>query len=86
MQILFFFPYPILGQIWPEPASLLSAPAQRGLVGLLPLSRRRLSRALTRRASPLPALFPVPALGVGHEVRRPKAQAEEGLKPRYTNL
>ena len=28
----------------------------------------------------------VPALGVGHEVRRPWAQTEEGLKPRYTNL
>ena len=27
----------------------------------------------------------VPALGVGHEVRRPRAQVEEGPKPRYTN-
>ena len=27
----------------------------------------------------------VPALGVGHEVRRPRAQAKEGPKPRYTN-
>jgi len=25
------------------------------------------------------------ALGVGHEVRRPRAQAKEGPKPRYTN-
>ena len=28
----------------------------------------------------------VPALGVGHEVRRPRAQAEEGPKSRYTKL
>jgi len=27
----------------------------------------------------------VPALGVGQEVRRPRAQVEEGPKPRYTN-
>ena len=27
----------------------------------------------------------VPALGVGYEVRRPRAQAKEGPKPRYTN-
>ena len=27
----------------------------------------------------------VPALRVGHDVRRPRAQAEKGLKLRYTN-
>ena len=31
-------------------------------------------------------LLAVSALGVGHEVRRPRAQAEEGPKPRYANL
>ena len=37
-------------------------------------------------AQPLLVFDAVPALGAGHQVRRPRAHAEEGSKPRYTNL
>ena len=52
---------------------------------MMPTSPQAYSISFRHTHANKPGNRPVPALRVGHEVRWPRAQVEEGLKSRYTN-